>query len=250
METRKYLQLYISLFLIFISYTFNSYVKIGSRIKFNNETKLISNKTELKIILNKQILLHEYLCENIKDNLHDSICKYDLNKFHKFLKFKNFNYKEAETMINILYKSNSNICYNIFEFLDFHKKTINLHTIINDCNEFQITNDYNKSYLYHIYNSIKLFLNVFFTLLSIITIFNIYKEIKKNKKQKSIRILNQIKYSNELDICSICHDSYKPESTNIRELNSCKHVYHLECINSWLITYKQKNCPMCNTKCY
>jgi hypothetical protein len=169
------------------------------------------------------------------------------------MKFKNFNYKEAETMINILYKSNSNICNNILKFLDFNKKTFNLHTIINDCNEFQNKNDYNKSYLYHIDKTIKLFLNVFFTLLSIMTIFNIYKKIKNNKKQKKqkpIRILNQIKYSNELDICSICHDSYKPESSNIRELNSCKHVYHLECINSWLITYKRKNCPMCNTECY
>jgi hypothetical protein len=241
------LQLYLVFFIIYICNLYHPYVGNGSRIKFNNETKLISNKTELTNLLNKHRLLHVNFCDNIKDNLHESICKNNLNRFNKFR-----NYIEAEKMINILYKSNSNVCNNILEYIDIHKKTINLHSIIHDCNEFQIINNQNKSNLYQIEKYIKICINIFFTLFFIL-ILNINKYSKKNKKEKikkRIKILNQIKYSNKLDICAICHDSYKPESSNIREINSCKHIYHLECINSWLITYKRNNCPMCNTKCY
>jgi hypothetical protein len=204
----------------------------------------MSNKTELTNLLVKHTLINEILCKNIKDNLHESICKSNLNRFNKFR-----NYKDAEKRINNLYRSNSNICNNILEYIDIHKKAINFQSIISVCNEFQIINNRNKSNLYQIEKYIKVCINISFILLIAIYIENIYTYIENNKKKKRKKILNKIKYSKELDICSICHDSYKPESVNIREINSCKHVYHLECINSWLITYNRNKCPMCNIKC-
>jgi hypothetical protein len=244
MEIRKYIPLCIIFSLIYISNSFYPYIRNGSRIKFNNEIKFISNKTELTNLLVKHTIINEILCKNIKDNLHESICKSNLNRFNKFR-----NYKEAEKRINNLYESNSDICNNILEYLDIGTKTINLKSIISICNEFQIIYNPNKSNLYQIEKYIKICINLFFILLITISSKNIYTYLENNKKQKRKKILNKIKYSKELDICSICYDSYKPESSNIREINSCKHVYHLECINLWLITYNRNNCPLCNIKC-
>ncbi|KAF7820452.1 RING-H2 finger protein ATL70-like [Senna tora] len=44
--------------------------------------------------------------------------------------------------------------------------------------------------------------------------------------------------------CSICLDDYK-ESDVLRKLLDCGHLYHLECIDSWLKSHR--TCPLCRT---
>jgi hypothetical protein len=108
----------IGLFLIFNSYNFRK--KNNAIIKFNSGSQSISDKNILENLLNKYVYINNYFCDNkLKDYIQDSICKYDLNKFSKFT-----NYKQAEIMINILYKSNSIICMNIIEFYDLKKQYI------------------------------------------------------------------------------------------------------------------------------
>lgn len=41
--------------------------------------------------------------------------------------------------------------------------------------------------------------------------------------------------------CSICYEEYK-QGEKLKQLN-CKHVYHINCISTWL--NKEKKCPMC-----
>ncbi|KAL5556252.1 hypothetical protein UlMin_038488 [Ulmus minor] len=42
--------------------------------------------------------------------------------------------------------------------------------------------------------------------------------------------------------CSICLEDYK-ESDECRVLYKCKHVYHKECIDLWLV--RDQRCPLC-----
>ncbi|KAF7820451.1 RING-H2 finger protein ATL70-like [Senna tora] len=44
--------------------------------------------------------------------------------------------------------------------------------------------------------------------------------------------------------CSICLDDYN-ESDVLRKLPDCGHLYHLECIDSWLKSHR--TCPLCRT---
>ena len=46
------------------------------------------------------------------------------------------------------------------------------------------------------------------------------------------------------ETCPICLDEYK-EGENVRQL-SCDHVYHLSCIDPWLLE-KSSQCPLCKT---
>ncbi|KAL5540414.1 hypothetical protein UlMin_044930 [Ulmus minor] len=47
--------------------------------------------------------------------------------------------------------------------------------------------------------------------------------------------------------CSICLEDYK-ESNECRVLYKCKHVYHKECIDSWLV--RARHCPLCRCDVY
>jgi len=58
-------------------------------------------------------------------------------------------------------------------------------------------------------------------------------------------------------VCSICFEEYSPGDC-VRLLPSCKHVFHLECIDRWAYSaaaksrtaegrLKQPACPLCNT---
>ena len=219
-----------------------AFYKKSALIKFNNGIKSITNKKILQSLLNKHKLMNEYFCNNkLKNNLHESICKYDLNKFETFK-----TYQEAETMINILYKSNSNICYNILEIYDFQKDKLDIHKIVENCNEFNITYNYKNLLLSNINKYTVCFLNIL--LFGLSCIISRYSNKYTNRKKRKLfhSILNKINYNPELDICSICHDSYTPITLNIMQLKLCKHIYHYECIKSWLVTHKHTSCPLCN----
>jgi len=218
-------------------------------IKFNNGTKSISNKCELKELLNRHKSLNEYFCDKkFKDNYQTTICKYNYDKFNIF----NTN-KEAEIMINILYKSNSDICNNILEFYNLEKYPIDLDKVVEVCDEFKI--DLINNYQNVIFNNInmlaskiiKFFSNWILLAIIIIQINNLFNYMFHVKKGISFdSILNEIKYNQSLDICSICHDSYEENINNICELKSCKHIYHYECIKTWIVVNKHNNCPLCN----
>ena len=45
--------------------------------------------------------------------------------------------------------------------------------------------------------------------------------------------------------CPICQDDVKIDSDIVRELE-CNHIYHIECIDNWLII--KNECPMCKNK--
>jgi hypothetical protein len=242
MLSRHFISITIGLFLIFNSYNFRK--KNNAIIKFNSGSQSISDKNILENLLNRYVYINNYFCDNkLKDYIQDSICKYDLNKFSKFT-----NYKQAEIMINILYKSNSIICMNIIEFYDLKKQHIDLHKVEEYCNEFQATYSNINTYLClnYIYKFFFNYLNLSMIISAYIHIYNNYV-LQKFKLKKSIKnIINKIKYSPDLDICSICHDPYTHESIDITQLKSCRHIYHYNCIKEWLVTHKHTNCPLCN----
>ena len=63
--------------------------------------------------------------------------------------------------------------------------------------------------------------------------------------QEQINNLPNVMFSNELNIgeCTICMDDYQ-EGESLKQL-PCKHFFHPDCINSWLL---QKNtCPLCRS---
>ncbi|KAJ3227065.1 hypothetical protein HK099_003518 [Clydaea vesicula] len=43
--------------------------------------------------------------------------------------------------------------------------------------------------------------------------------------------------------CSICFDEYEV-GASLRELN-CKHVFHKDCIDGWLVQSGHRTCPLC-----
>jgi len=238
MHIRHQISIIAFLGVIFNSY-YSNYINVA-KIKFNSGSQFISNKNILENLLKKHVFLHNYFCDNkLKDNLQDSICKYNLDKFTNFK-----NYKEAEIMINILYKSNSNMCMNILELFDLNKINNDLHKFVLYCDEFHIP------YINYINEILILCFNLMIIISSLMHIYKFFfHHINIKKIEKKIifkNIINKINYNSDLDICSICHDSYTHESIDITELKSCKHVYHYKCIKEWLVTHKHTNCPLCN----
>lgn len=51
-------------------------------------------------------------------------------------------------------------------------------------------------------------------------------------------------HERESDDCCICLEPI-PKNSQIRAL-SCKHVYHLECLDRWLLEDKNNKCPLCS----
>ncbi|CAG9335700.1 unnamed protein product [Blepharisma stoltei] len=44
--------------------------------------------------------------------------------------------------------------------------------------------------------------------------------------------------------CSICLVDFKAGET--LRLTKCKHIFHVSCIDEWIITSRKKKCPNCN----
>uniref|UniRef100_A0A183BTZ4 RING-type domain-containing protein n=1 Tax=Globodera pallida TaxID=36090 RepID=A0A183BTZ4_GLOPA len=45
--------------------------------------------------------------------------------------------------------------------------------------------------------------------------------------------------------CPICLDELTP-STDVKELQSCRHTFHRECVNTWLV--QKQSCPSCRSE--
>jgi len=62
---------------------------------------------------------------------------------------------------------------------------------------------------------------------------------------KNVLYKTKVKINKELQFCPICQHDIKINTDIIRELE-CNHVYHMECIDKWLII--KNECPMCKNK--
>lgn len=102
---------------------------------------------------------------------------------------------------------------------------------------------------YTISDAIHFFLfSILFSYQYIVVYYHIKILIRKNKKNQIINSnLISIKYNNELDMCSICLDEYKP-SDKISKIKKCTHIYHTKCIKEWLMTSSKLTCPLCICK--
>ena len=52
--------------------------------------------------------------------------------------------------------------------------------------------------------------------------------------------------SEENSTCCICYEEMTPN--NAGSLPSCKHVFHMKCIDKWCNSNRHHQCPMCRTK--
>lgn len=73
-------------------------------------------------------------------------------------------------------------------------------------------------------------------------------KLNKNVEKLKYRLGKCKKFSKDdilkqQDVCAICLDEFKKKK-QIRVLNKCHHVFHLKCIDKWIM-YKY-NCPLCN----
>ena len=73
------------------------------------------------------------------------------------------------------------------------------------------------------------------------TSFEINEECSCTKDDLT-QYIHSIPYTTS-DNCSICYMNFENEAC---ELN-CKHVFHKECINSWITKGNGKNCPLCRS---
>lgn len=49
------------------------------------------------------------------------------------------------------------------------------------------------------------------------------------------------------DTCSICLGNYTDCDMKIMELNTCKHIFHSDCVAKWVETSHNYTCPLCRT---
>jgi len=59
--------------------------------------------------------------------------------------------------------------------------------------------------------------------------------------------MNNKNFPVEQESCIICYEDYSKED-NIKELKNCKHIFHKDCINTWLNV--NEICPICRNKVY
>lgn len=83
--------------------------------------------------------------------------------------------------------------------------------------------------------------STFFIMISYISMYLI-------KKQKYTYIKSIDNFTKPIEHfhgeCSICLYDYK-NNHNILQLNKCKHIFHKECISTWIITNHRNTCPLC-----
>ncbi|KAK9716093.1 hypothetical protein RND81_06G210900 [Saponaria officinalis] len=68
----------------------------------------------------------------------------------------------------------------------------------------------------------------------------LYSELEKSKKVEN----GGKKGSSTQNSCTVCLGEYKG-SEMVRELGECGHVFHVECVDSWLRL--SPTCPLCRT---
>lgn len=68
-------------------------------------------------------------------------------------------------------------------------------------------------------------------------------EESKGLLKEGLVLNSEVKYSEGMDFCVICQDEIFLEI--VRKL-SCKHVYHVKCIDNWFL--HNDTCPTCKRK--
>ena len=111
----------------------------------------------------------------------------------------------------------------------------------------------NNKYIVNCNNGERMLLEIFYNREECSTIINPVIPTSKCKKQtkrgldkllgESIKY-NTIKESSCSNTCLICIDNFSEEDL-VRKLQKCKHIYHKECIDKWII--KNPTCPICRT---
>ena len=55
-------------------------------------------------------------------------------------------------------------------------------------------------------------------------------------------------YNSDFDVCSICAEPWAPGDV-YRQLKTCRHVFHIECIDRWALSsadrHRVPDCPLC-----
>jgi ribosomal protein S27AE len=67
-------------------------------------------------------------------------------------------------------------------------------------------------------------------------------QINKEISFKNLYHYTKIKINNENRFCPICQSDIVINTEIIRELN-CSHIYHIDCIDKWLLL--KNECPLC-----
>ena len=108
-----------------------------------------------------------------------------------------------------------------------------------------------NKYIVNCNNGERMLLEIFYNREDCSTIINPVIPKSKCKKQikKELNKLlgvsikyNTIKESNCSNTCLICMDDFTEEDL-VRKLPKCKHIYHKECIDKWIV--KKSTCPIC-----
>ena len=67
------------------------------------------------------------------------------------------------------------------------------------------------------------------------------QDVKVGLISKNIFNKTKVKLNNNIDFCVICQEDIEINSI-IREI-SCKHSFHIDCIDNWFV--ENKKCPTC-----
>ena len=62
------------------------------------------------------------------------------------------------------------------------------------------------------------------------------------RKNTEVNVFNNNNNDTEIVNCSICQDIFNYNDI-IRSIKSCKHKFHIDCIDKWF--EKNKKCPIC-----
>lgn len=75
-------------------------------------------------------------------------------------------------------------------------------------------------------------------------------EVNSSKVRRGqLELVSRVKYCKETNgeeygnECPVCLSGFV-EGDHVRQLNSCKHSFHVVCIDKWLL-YSHSNCPLC-----
>lgn len=169
---------------------------------------------------------------------------------YEFMPYKKNTYLCKETIFNITpiscNKKNQNLICNLININNIPElvapklNPVIYNDIITNCKNF---NDYIKKYETYI------LISKIFCVFCNIMCYYFYFKVKKNRETVTTnKITNKITikiiYNKDLDICTICFDDYN-QSSDIRKIINCNHIYHYNCLNEWIVNYNNKTCPIC-----
>ena len=202
-----------------------------SRIIDTNRFKNVYDFTKINHYYNTYFLVNYNLCKRSNETIKKLYCYLKIDMDDTKLK----DYKLAEDLINNIYHNINIICNSKPVFFDTTDTTL-INTVSELCTNFVIQE----------YNYIFSIIIISIEIIIIITLYYLSYKMYVNKNKKNINFYSY-KSDNIINECSIC---YSDENNDIRELKSCKHTFHKECIDQWISTYNNDTCPNCRICIY